>query len=92
MPHFFIERPIFAWVVALGILLAGVIALRALPVEQYPQVAPPSLTISVTYPGADAETLEQSVTQVIEQQIVLEENADPARFDRQRVTALALQP
>jgi multidrug efflux pump len=67
--RFFIDRPIFAWVVALGILLAGVIALRALPVEQYPQVAPPSLTISVTYPGADAETLEQSVTQVIEQQI-----------------------
>ncbi len=69
MPRFFIDRPIFAWVVALGILLAGVIALRALPIEQYPEVAPPSLTISVVYPGADAETLEQNVTQVIEQQL-----------------------
>lgn len=69
MAHFFINRPIFAWVVALGILLAGLIALRALPVEQYPEVAPPSLTINVTYPGADAETLEENVTQVIEQQL-----------------------
>lgn len=69
MARFFIDRPIFAWVVALGILLAGVIALRALPIEQYPEVAPPSLTISVVYPGADAQTLEQNVTQVIEQQL-----------------------
>lgn len=69
MARFFIDRPIFAWVVALGILLAGTIALRALPTEQYPEVAPPSLTISVVYPGADAQTLEQNVTQVIEQQL-----------------------
>jgi len=69
MPRFFIDRPIFAWVVALGILLAGIIALRALPIEQYPEVAPPSLTINVVYPGADAQTLEQNVTQVIEQQL-----------------------
>jgi multidrug efflux pump len=69
MSRFFIERPIFAWVISIGILLAGIIALRALPVEQYPSVAPPSLSISVTYPGADAETLEQNVTQVIEQQL-----------------------
>ncbi|WP_144097757.1 efflux RND transporter permease subunit [Croceicoccus sediminis] len=69
MARFFIDRPIFAWVVSLGILLAGVLALRTLPVEQYPQVAPPSLTISVVYPGADAETLESNVTQVIEQQL-----------------------
>ena len=69
MPRFFIDRPIFAWVVALGILLAGFMALRALPIEQYPEVAPPSLTISVVYPGADAETLEENVTQVIEQQL-----------------------
>ncbi|MBI1402284.1 MAG: multidrug efflux RND transporter permease subunit [Porphyrobacter sp.] len=69
MSRFFIERPIFAWVIAIGILLAGIIALRALPVEQYPSVAPPSLAISVVYPGADAETLEQNVTQVIEQQL-----------------------
>lgn len=69
MAQFFIDRPIFAWVVALGILLAGVLAVRGLPIEQYPEVAPPSLTISVTYPGADAQTLEQNVTQVIEQQL-----------------------
>lgn len=69
MARFFIDRPIFAWVVSLGILLAGVLALRALPIEQYPEVAPPSLAINFVYPGADAETLEQNVTQVIEQQL-----------------------
>ena len=68
-PRFFIDRPIFSWVIAIGILLAGIIALRSLPVEQYPSVAPPSLTIGVTYPGADANTLEQNVTQVIEQEL-----------------------
>src|SRR3546814_11011432 len=68
-PRFFIDRPIFSWVIAIGILLAGIIALRGLPVEQYPSVAPPSLTISVSYPGADAGTLEQNVTQVIEQEL-----------------------
>lgn len=69
MARFFIDRPIFAWVVSLGILLAGFISLRALPIEQYPEVAPPSLAISVIYPGADAATLETNVTQVIEQQL-----------------------
>ncbi|ODU20966.1 MAG: multidrug efflux RND transporter permease [Sphingomonas sp. SCN 67-18] len=69
LPRFFIDRPIFAWVVAIGILLAGAIALRALPIEQYPTIAPPSLTISVTYPGADASVLETNVTQVIEQEL-----------------------
>ncbi|MBB3033715.1 efflux RND transporter permease subunit [Alteriqipengyuania lutimaris] len=69
MARFFIDRPIFAWVVSLGILLAGFMALRALPIEQYPEVAPPSLAINVVYPGADAETLEENVTQVIEQQL-----------------------
>lgn len=68
-PRFFIDRPVFAWVIALGILLAGILALRSLPIEQYPSVAPPSLTINVTYPGADAATLEQNVTQVIEQEL-----------------------
>ncbi len=66
-PKFFIDRPIFAWVVALTILLAGASALRVLPVEQYPSIAPPSLSVSVTYPGADASVLETNVTQVIEQ-------------------------
>ena len=69
MPRYFIDRPIFAWVIALGILLSGFIALRELPVEQYPDVAPPSLSISVSYPGADAATLEQNVIQLIEQQL-----------------------
>ncbi|KZX86072.1 aminoglycoside/multidrug transporter subunit AcrD [Erythrobacter sp. HI0019] len=69
MARFFIDRPIFAWVVSLGILLAGFISLRALPIEQYPEVAPPSLAISVVYPGADAATFETNVTQVIEQQL-----------------------
>ena len=68
-PRFFIDRPVFAWVVALLISLIGLIALRSLPVEQYPSVAPPSLSITATYPGADAATVEQSVTQVIEQEL-----------------------
>ena len=68
-PRFFIDRPVFAWVIALGILLSGIIAVRGLPIEQYPSVAPPSLSINVTYPGADASTLEQNVTQVIEQEL-----------------------
>ena len=68
-PRFFIDRPIFAWVIALAILLSGFIALRGLPIEQYPTVAPPSLTIAVTYPGADASVLEQNVTQIIEQEL-----------------------
>jgi len=68
-PRFFIDRPVFAWVIALSILLAGIIALRALPIEQYPSIAPPSLTISVTYPGADAAVLERNVTQLIEQEL-----------------------
>ena len=67
--RFFIDRPIFAWVIALAILLAGGLALRTLPIEQYPDVAPPSLQISVIYPGADAATLAQNVTQVIEQEL-----------------------
>ncbi|WP_019340987.1 multidrug efflux RND transporter permease subunit [Stutzerimonas stutzeri] len=68
-PAFFIRRPVFAWVIALGILLGGVLALRSLPVEQYPSIAPPTLRISVTYPGADASVLETNVTQVIEQEL-----------------------
>ncbi|HEY8537820.1 MAG TPA: multidrug efflux RND transporter permease subunit [Steroidobacteraceae bacterium] len=68
-PRFFIDRPVFSWVIALGILFAGVIALRALPIEQYPTIAPPSLTITATYPGADASVLETNVTQIIEQQL-----------------------
>lgn len=68
-PRFFIDRPVFSWVIALTILLAGVIALSALPVEQYPSIAPPSLTINVVYPGAEAAVLATNVTQVIEQEL-----------------------
>jgi multidrug efflux pump len=68
-PRFFIDRPVFSWVIALSILLAGVIALRELPVEQYPSIAPPSLNIELFYPGADAEVLAENVSQVIEQEL-----------------------
>ncbi|RYE31604.1 MAG: efflux RND transporter permease subunit [Hyphomicrobiales bacterium] len=67
MSRFFIERPIFAWVVAIVIMLAGLLALRTLPISQYPQIAPTTVQISANYPGADAQTVENSVTKVIEQ-------------------------
>lgn len=66
---FFIDRPIFAWVIAILITFAGVLALRALPVSQYPSVAPPTLDVSVTYPGASAQVVEQSAVQLIEQEM-----------------------
>ncbi len=69
MSKFFIERPIFAWVIAILIMLVGSIAIYGLPIEQYPRIAPPTVSIRATYPGADAETVENSVTQVIEQQM-----------------------
>jgi multidrug efflux pump len=68
MPSFFIDRPIFAWVVAILISLGGVLAILNLGVESYPTIAPPSVTVSATYPGASAETTEKTVTQVNEQQ------------------------
>jgi multidrug efflux pump len=67
--RFFVRRPVFAWVIAILIMLAGVLAIRTLPVAQYPDVAPPAVKISATYTGASAQTLENSVTQVIEQQL-----------------------
>ncbi|WP_034912825.1 MULTISPECIES: multidrug efflux RND transporter permease subunit AcrB [Erwinia] len=67
MAKFFIDRPIFAWVIAIIIMLAGVLSILKLPIEQYPNVAPPAIEIQATYPGADAKTLQDSVTQVIEQ-------------------------
>jgi multidrug efflux pump len=69
LSRFFIERPIFAWVIAIGIMLAGAGAMLSLPIAQYPDIAPPSVNISATYPGASADTVETSVTQVIEQQL-----------------------
>src|SRR3954467_7208407 len=69
LSRFFIDRPVFAWVIAIVIMLAGAIAALSLPVEQYPVIAPPAVVISAVYPGADAESLQNSVTQVIEQQL-----------------------
>ena len=69
MSRFFIDRPIFAWVVAIVIMLAGVIAILGLPISQYPSIAPPSISISGSYPGASAKTVEDSVTQIIEQKM-----------------------
>lgn len=69
MSRFFIQRPIFAWVIALLIMLVGILSIRGLPIEQYPQIAPPTVQVSAVYPGADAQTIENSVTQVIEQQM-----------------------
>ena len=67
MANFFISRPIFAWVIAIVIMLAGLLSVKQLPVEQYPQVAPPAVTITASYPGATAKTAEDAITQVIEQ-------------------------
>ncbi|HFZ8995804.1 TPA: efflux RND transporter permease subunit [Citrobacter freundii] len=67
MSGFFIERPIFAWVLAILLMMVGALAVMKLPVAQYPSIAPPEVVISATWPGADAKTVEDSVTQVIEQ-------------------------
>ena len=69
MARYFIDRPIFAWVIAVVIMLAGLLAIRSLPVAQFPEIAPPSVTISTSYPGANAQTLESTTTQLIEQQL-----------------------
>ncbi len=67
MARFFIDRPIFAWVIAIVIMLAGAISVVKLPISQYPEIAPPSVRITTKYPGASAQTIENSVTQIIEQ-------------------------
>jgi len=69
LSRFFIDRPVFAWVIAVVVMLAGGIAAFSLPIEQYPTIAPPAVAITATYPGADSESLQNSVTQVIEQQL-----------------------
>jgi HAE1 family hydrophobic/amphiphilic exporter-1/multidrug efflux pump len=69
MSRYFIDRPIFAWVIAVGLMLFGVLAIRSLPIAQFPEIAPPAVTINATYPGADATTLENTTTQIIEQQL-----------------------
>ncbi|MCB1471620.1 MAG: efflux RND transporter permease subunit [Rhodobiaceae bacterium] len=69
MARFFIDRPVFAWVIAILIMGIGVLSIMALPVSQYPEIAPPSVSVQASYPGASAETVENAVTQVIEQQM-----------------------
>ncbi|HEY0957907.1 MAG TPA: efflux RND transporter permease subunit, partial [Novosphingobium sp.] len=69
MSRIFIDRPIFAWVIAIITMLLGIGSLYSLPVEQFPDIAPPQVNVRATYPGASAATLETNVTQVIEQQL-----------------------
>ena len=69
MSRFFIDRPIFAWVIALAMALAGVLAIRSLSIAQFPPLAPPQISVTAVFPGADAQTLENTTTQVIEQQM-----------------------
>ncbi len=69
MARFFIHRPIFAWVIAIIVMLAGLLAIKTLPVSQYPPIAPPQITVNASYPGASAQTVQDTVTQVIEQKM-----------------------
>jgi multidrug efflux pump len=69
MSKFFINRPIFAWVIAIMVMLVGLLAVKSLPVSQYPPIAPPQITINASYPGASAQTVQDTVTQVIEQKL-----------------------
>lgn len=69
MSRFFIDRPIFAWVLAIITMLVGLLALRTLPVSQYPEIAPPQIAINASYPGASAQTMQDTVTQVLEQEL-----------------------
>ncbi|KHN90066.1 multidrug efflux RND transporter permease [Pectobacterium actinidiae] len=69
MSKFFIERPIFAWVIAIVIMLAGAVAIMNLPINQYPNIAPPAISVNITYPGASADTTQKTAVQVIEQQL-----------------------
>jgi len=69
MVRFFIDRPVFAWVIAIIVMLAGTLAVTSLPIAQYPDIAPPAISITANYPGASAKTVEDTVTQVIEQKM-----------------------
>ena len=93
MAHFFIDRPIFAWVLAIVIMLGGALSISTLPVEQYPDIAPPRVSITALYTGASAETVENSVAQVIEQQLkgldnllYMESNSDASGRSRTTLT------
>src|SRR4051794_5128489 len=85
MSRYFIDRPVFAWVIAIIIMVVGALAIRGLPIAQYPPIAPPKVSIAAAYPGASAKTLEDTVTQVIEQKLngidhmrYIESNSDSA--------------
>src|SRR5512132_103831 len=69
MSRFFINRPIFAWVIAIAVMLGGLLAMKSLPVSQYPPIAPPQISVNAMYPGASAQTVQDTVTQVIEQKM-----------------------
>ena len=69
LSRFFLDRPVFAWVIAIIMMLAGGLAIYNLPVSQYPPIAPPTIAIGCLYPGASAKTVEDSVTQIIEQKM-----------------------
>ena len=69
MSKYFIERPIFAWVIAIVVMLGGVLAISSMSVNQYPSIAPPAIEVSITYPGASADTLQKTSVQVIEQKL-----------------------
>jgi hypothetical protein len=69
MGKFFIDRPVFAWVLAIFIMLAGILAITQLPISQYPSIAPPTIVVTAAYPGATAQTLDDSVTSLIEQEM-----------------------
>ena len=86
MARFFIDRPIFAWVIALFILVLGGVSITQLPIAQYPPVAPPAIVISTAYPGASAQTLEDSVLSVIEREM----NGAPALASRPSAAAMSL--
>src|SRR5512133_4340678 len=69
LSRFFLKRPVFAWVIAIILMVAGLLAIYNLPISQYPPIAPPSIAIDAYYPGASAKTVEDSVTQIIEQKM-----------------------
>ena len=69
LPRFFIDRPVFAWVIALIVMIVGALGLSRLPVEQYPTVAPPTVTVNVAYPGASAKMIEETVIEMLEREI-----------------------
>ena len=84
MAKFFINRPIFAWVIAILVMLAGTISLIQLPIAQYPTIAPPAVEIQVNYPGANAETVSNTVTKVIEQNMTGVDNRCISRHRKRR--------